>query len=66
MGLIRQREISKREHLAVERHLFEQRSSLRQLKQNLPDQYKDGDDDLLINQKVRIIIGPLDTFKADG
>lgn len=55
MGLIRQREITKREHLAVERHLFEQRSSLRQLKQNLPDQYKDGDDDLLINQKVRTI-----------
>ena len=58
MGLIRQREITKREQLAVERQLFEQRSSLRQLKQNLPDQYKDGDDDLLINQKVRNVIIP--------
>lgn len=51
MALIRQREITKREQLAIERELFEQRSSLRQVKQNLPDQYKDGDEDLLINQK---------------
>ncbi|KAL8821310.1 MAG: hypothetical protein Q9223_000631 [Gallowayella weberi] len=51
MALIRQREITKREQLAVERQLFEQRSSLRQVKRNLPEQYKDGDEDLLINQK---------------
>ncbi|KAL8658201.1 MAG: hypothetical protein Q9226_001169 [Calogaya cf. arnoldii] len=51
MALIRQREITKREQLAVERHLFEQRSSLRQVKLNLPEQYKEGDEDLLINQK---------------
>lgn len=51
MALIRQREITKREQLAVERQLFEQRSSLRQVKHNLPDQYKEGDDDLLVNQK---------------
>lgn len=52
MGLIRQREITKREQLTVERQLFEQRASLRQVKQNLPDQFKDGDEDILINQKV--------------
>ena len=52
MASIRQREILKREQLAVERQLFEQRSSLRQVKLNLPEQYKEGDEDLLINQKV--------------
>ena len=53
MALIRQREITKREQLTVERQLFEQRTNLRQVKQNLPDQYKAGDDDLLINQKKK-------------
>ena len=52
MASIRHREILKREQLAVERELFEQRTSLRQLKPNLPDQYKEGDEDVLINQKV--------------
>ena len=52
MALIRQREITKREQLAIERQLFEQRASLRQVKQNLPEQYRDGDEDILINQKV--------------
>ena len=52
MASIRQREILKREQLAVERQLFEQRSNLRQVKLNLPEQYKEGDEDLLINQKV--------------
>lgn len=51
MALIRQREIIKREQLAIEKQLFEQRSSLRQVKRNLPEQYKEGDEDLLINQK---------------
>lgn len=51
--MIRQREITKREQLAVERQLFEQRANLRQVKLNLPDQYKEGDEDILINQKVR-------------
>ncbi|KAI4095555.1 MAG: hypothetical protein LQ348_001093 [Seirophora lacunosa] len=51
MALIRQREITKREQLAVEKQLFEQRSSLRQVKLNLPEQYREGDDDLLINQR---------------
>ena len=36
----------------VDKQLFEQRSSLRQLKQNLPAPYKGGDEDLLITQKV--------------
>lgn len=53
MALIRQRESTKRDQLAIERQLFEQRSSLRQVKQNLPEQYKEGDEDILINQKVR-------------
>lgn len=52
MSLIRQREITKRDQLITERLLFEQRASLRQVKKNLPDQYQDGDEDLLITQKV--------------
>ena len=55
MALIRQREITKREQLAIERQLFEQRASLRQVKQNLPEQYRDGDEDILINQKVGLM-----------
>ncbi|KAL8945340.1 MAG: hypothetical protein Q9211_000110 [Gyalolechia sp. 1 TL-2023] len=51
MSLIRQREIMKREQLAIDKQLFEQRSNLRQVKRNLPDQYKEGDEELLINQK---------------
>ncbi|KAL8975559.1 MAG: hypothetical protein Q9197_000236 [Variospora fuerteventurae] len=51
MALIRQREITKQEQLAVEKQLFEQRSSLRQVKHNLPEQYRYGDEDLLINQR---------------
>ena len=54
MAMIRQREITKREQLAVERQLFEQRANLRQVKLNLPDQYRDGDEDILVNQKVKI------------
>lgn len=54
MGLIRQREITKREQLALEKQLFEQRTNLRQMKKTLPEQYKDGDEDLLINQKVTV------------
>ena len=50
--MIRQREMIKKEQLAVERQLFEQRANLRQVKLNLPDQYKEGDEDILVNQKV--------------
>lgn len=53
VAMIRQREISKREQMAADRTLFEQRANLRQVKHNLPDQYKDGDEDLLINQKPK-------------
>ena len=53
MALVKQREIIKRDQLLVERQLFEQRANLRQAKQNLPDQYKQGDEDLLVNQKKR-------------
>ena len=52
MALVRQREITKREQLTVEKQLFEQRHSLKQMKRSLPEQYKGGDDELLINQKV--------------
>lgn len=51
ISLIRQREILKREQLVIDKQLFEQRSNLRQVKRNLPDQYKEGDEELLINQK---------------
>lgn len=55
MAMIRQREITKREQLAVERQLFEQRANLRQVKLNLPGQYKGGDEDILVNQKVNAV-----------
>ena len=55
IALVRQREIIKREQLATERQLFEQRTTLRQVKRNLPEQFREGDDDILINQKVRRI-----------
>lgn len=53
---IRQREALKREQLAVDRRLFEQRANLRQVKLNLPEQYKPGDEDLLINQRVNLTL----------
>ena len=52
VALVKQREMTKRELLAVERQLFEQRTSLRGVKKNLPEKYQNGDEDLLINQKV--------------
>lgn len=51
--MIRQREIIKRDQLSIDRQLFEQRSNLRSVKQNLPDQYKEGDEEILITQKVK-------------
>lgn len=54
LALVKQRETAKREQLAVDKQLFEQRNSLRQLKQNLPAPYKEGDEDLLVTQKVRM------------
>lgn len=52
VALIRQREVTKREQLVLDKQLFEQRSSLRQVKSTLPEPYKEGDDELLITQKV--------------
>lgn len=63
--MIRQREITKREQLAVERQLFEQRANLRQVKLNLPDQFKEGDEDILINQKVNIIPEPFTNISTN-
>ena len=56
LASIREREILKRDQIAVERHLFEQRSNFRQVKLNLPEQYQCGDDDLLINQRVSMTL----------
>ena len=50
IALVRQRELSKRELLAVERTLFEQRIEVKNTKRKLGIK---GDDDDLINQKVR-------------
>ena len=55
LAMIRQREITKRDQLAIDRQLFEQRTNLRQVKLNLPDQYRIGDEDILINQKVHLL-----------
>jgi len=53
VGLVAQRERARREGLAVDRALFEQRAALRGLKRSLPEQYRAGDEDLLVNQKPR-------------
>ena len=53
--LVKAREMEKKELLVAERRLFEQRTELRKLKRGLPDPYRDGDEDLLINQKVKAI-----------
>ena len=63
---IRQREILKREQLSVDRQLFEQRANLRQVKLNLPEQYKEGDEDLLINQKVQCMLLLRSDHVTDG
>lgn len=54
--MIKQREIWKKEQLAVDKTLFDQRDNLISVKQNLPDQYKEGDEDLLITQKVNSVM----------
>ena len=54
--MIKQREIWKKEQLAVDKTLFDQRDNLISVKQNLPDQYKEGDEDLLITQKVKSVM----------
>ncbi|MCJ1307529.1 Enhancer of polycomb-like protein 1 [Agyrium rufum] len=51
VALVRQREITKRESLSIDRQLFEQRTSLRHVKRDLPVKLQQGDEDLLINQK---------------
>ena len=51
--LVKAREIAKKDHLGAERRLFEQRTEFRKLKRGLPDPHKDGDEDVLINQKVK-------------
>ena len=52
IALVRQREAGKREQLALDKQLFEQRASLRQVKTTLPERYREGDENLLIAQKV--------------
>ena len=60
VAMVKQREMNKRDQLVNERLLFEQRQALRGVKRNLPDEYKEGDEDLLINQKV---CGPMTTIR---
>ena len=52
IALVRQRELTKRELLSVDRQIFEQRAMLRTIKKELPEHLRSGDEDLLINQKV--------------
>ena len=65
LAMIRQREITKRELLTIDRQLFEQRTNLRQVKFNLPDQYKKGDEDILVNQKVAMAARPRKPYSAN-
>ena len=51
--MIRRREMLKKDQTMIDRLLFEQRANLMQVKRNLPDQYKEGDEDLLIHQKPK-------------
>ena len=53
IALVRQREMAKKEQLAIDKQLFEQRMAMRKVKRSLPEQYREGDEELLINQKVR-------------
>ena len=54
IALVRQRELTKRELLSVDRQIFEQRAKLRTIKKDLPEHLRSGDEDLLINQKVML------------
>ncbi|CAG8373953.1 unnamed protein product [Penicillium salamii] len=51
VALVRQREVARREMLAMERHLFKQRAEVKEMKRKL--NIKDDDEDL-INQKVKV------------
>lgn len=53
LALIKHRESIKQDQLAVDKKLFEDRVNLRSVKQNLPDQYKAGDEELLVTQKKK-------------
>ena len=50
VAMVKQRELTRREMLAVDRLLFEQRAKVRETKRSLGIK---GDDEDLINQKVR-------------
>lgn len=53
VALVRQRELARKEMLAIERQVFLQRSEVKEMKRKL--NLKDDDEDL-INQKVRIVL----------
>ena len=53
VALVHQRELAKKEQLAMDSTLFDQRAKMRKLKRSLPLPYREGDEDLLVNQKVR-------------
>jgi len=52
VAMVKQREMTRREMLAVDRQLFEQRVKVKEMKRALGIK---GDDEDLINQKVRIL-----------
>lgn len=51
VAMIKQREVAKNDMLAVERELFERRAKVKETKRKLGIK---GDDEDLINQKVRL------------
>ncbi|KAI9847813.1 MAG: Enhancer of polycomb-like protein 1 [Sclerophora amabilis] len=65
IAMVKQREVTRRELLAVDRNLFEQRSRVKDAKRKLGIK---GDDDDLINQKPqkRKAIEPLSTQRPPG
>lgn len=64
MAQVKQREFLFRDQLAMDKHIFEQRCSLKELKRKLV--IKGDDEELLINQKVRVrMLPPLGFHLAD-
>lgn len=60
--MTRQRETNRREQLATDKLLFEQRTSLRAVKRTLSEKLQEGDEELLITQKPKRV-KPLSTIE---
>ena len=54
-ALASRREAIKRALMRVDKEVFEQRASLRQVKCSIPEKHNEDDDDLLFNQKVKLV-----------